>query len=269
MSLFNKILSKFNKKAKQNVPEVAFQIRADDVFLVSYPKSGNTWVRFLIGNYLTNCEMDFLNGHLVMPDIHHDPSLVDKILFKPRFIKSHFPFRPEYKKVIYLVRDGREVAVSYFYFLKKMKSLPMDKKFSDYLENYFFAGKDPYGEWDAHVFSWTKTDKTNILLVRYEDLLSDTVFWFRKMLEFTGIAVDEDLLKRVVEKCSFKEMQNDEVKNKEALKVLGHDSSHTGYGIIRSGKTDTWKTIMSDAEKQKFVLKYGDALKYLDYPVEK
>lgn len=236
-----------------------------DVFLVSYPKSGNTWVRFLVGNYLTGCKMDFSNGHLVMPDIHHDPKLVDKIPFHPRFIKSHFTFRPKYKKVIYLVRDGREVSVSYFFFLKKMKYIPMDKTFSEYLESYFFAGRDPYGEWDKHVFSWVRDNKVNLLLVRYEDLLKDTTFWFRKMLEFSDIKVDESLLKQVVEKCSFQEMKNDEERHKEALKEIGHDSSHTGYGIIRSGKVDSWKELMTEAEKRKFVLKYGEALDFLGY----
>jgi hypothetical protein len=264
-----KFFSKQGKPVDQIDTTKPFQFRDDDVFLVSYPKSGNTWVRFLVGNYLTNCTMDFSNGHLIMPDIHHDPSLVNKIPFNPRFIKSHFPFRSEYKKVIYLVRDGRETCVSYFYFLKKMKSLPLDTEFSDYFQNYFYAGKDPYGDWHTHVFSWTCDNKTdNVLLVRYEDLLSDTTFWFRKILQFSGIEVDEELLKKVVEKCSFHEMQKDEIKHKEALKAIGHDSSHTGYGIIRSGKTDTWKQIMSETEKQMFISKYGKALSYLGYEIE-
>ncbi len=96
-------------------PGRSFLILPDDVFLVSFPKSGNTWARFLLAN-LTRPEQPatFANIHLLIPD----PSWTTKKeldrLPRPRIIKSHECFDPRYRRVIYIVRDPRDVAVSQY-----------------------------------------------------------------------------------------------------------------------------------------------------------
>lgn len=255
-----------NKKSAVKAVKNMFEILPDDVFLVSYPKSGNTWVRHLIGNYIYDGKMDFVNGPEFMPDLHYNPEKINAIPFRPRFIKSHFPFRKEYPNVIYLVRDGRDVAVSLYYFLIKMKQLKPEVKFSDYLENYFFGGKSPFGHWNEHVFSWVKKNKgKNMLVIKYEDMLNEPKVMLEKMVRFSGLTIDQDKLGVAVERASFKSMQQDEKKNAEHLKTLGHDSSHTKYGIIREGKKGTWKEMFTEAEEKKFWDLYGDASLFLGY----
>lgn len=254
----------FYKQSTKN--KFPFAIHESDVFLVSYPKSGNTWMRFLVGNYLSKGKMDFSNGHIYMPDIHYNPEQIDKIDFRPRFIKSHFDFRPEYKNVIYLVRDGREVAVSLFYFLIKMKAIPSEIEFSDYLENYFFTGKTPYGHWNKHVFSWLRDNKAdNLILVKYEDLLADTINEFEKIIKFSGLHLDKENLKSSVERSSFNSMKKDEEQNAKTLKELGHNTADSKYRIIREGKINSWQEKFTDAESRKFSDLYGDALEFLGY----
>ena len=85
----------------------------DDTFLVSYPKSGNTWVRFLLANLIhPNEKVSFSNINRLLPA----PGVLSKrflrTLPRPRILKSHEPFDARFKKVIYLVRDPRDVAVS-------------------------------------------------------------------------------------------------------------------------------------------------------------
>lgn len=257
----------FGKKEIQPLKDKSsFEIKESDVFLVSYPKSGNTWMRFLFGNYMSNGEMDFSNGHIFMPEVHSNPEQIAEIPFSPRIIKSHFPYRSEYKSVIYLARDGRDTAVSYYYFLLKMKGLPRETTFSDYFENYFFAGKSVFGHWDQHVFSWLRDNKVpRIISVKYEDLLQDTEKNFRTLLEFSGITVDEERLKNAVLKSSFKEMQKDEEKNSDALKQRGHIMEGPNLRIVREGKTNSWKTMFTEDEERKFIEMYGEALQFLGY----
>src|SRR5437899_924402 len=82
----------------------------DDVFLVSYGRSGNTWTRFLIGNLIHPDEpVTFANIERVIPDIYCNSQKKIMNLPRPRLIKSHECFEPRYKKVIYIVRDPRDV----------------------------------------------------------------------------------------------------------------------------------------------------------------
>src|ERR671925_279845 len=87
----------------------------DDVFLVSYPRSGNTWTRFLIANLIYPSEpVNFANIESRVPEIYlwRDRDL--RKLSRPRILKSHEYFDPRYKKTIYIARDPRDVAVSVY-----------------------------------------------------------------------------------------------------------------------------------------------------------
>src|SRR5437588_5980082 len=94
----------------------------DDVFIVSYPKSGNTWARFLIGNLFHDDEpVTFANVEERVPSIYVHPDRALRRL--PRILKSHECFDPRYRRVIYIVRDPRDVAVSYYHHCIKMRWL--------------------------------------------------------------------------------------------------------------------------------------------------
>src|SRR5438270_613556 len=96
-----------------------------DVLLVSYPRSGNTWLRFLLANALRPAQVaTFADVGAVVPDIYDEP---DRDLLRrpvPRVLKSHEPFDERYRRVLYLVRHPADVAVSYYHYLIKMRQLP-------------------------------------------------------------------------------------------------------------------------------------------------
>jgi len=80
------------------------QIYPDDVMLVSYPRSGNTWVRFLLANLMSDSDrpLDFVEMEGFIPAIHSTRQWGQiKSMASGRFIKSHMPYQPDYKKVIY------------------------------------------------------------------------------------------------------------------------------------------------------------------------
>src|SRR5207237_6974646 len=130
----------------------------DDVFIVSYPKSGNTWTRFLIANLLhPEIQTDFGNINELIPD----PEALSKrkmdAMPRPRVIKSHQYFDPRYPNVIYIVRDPRDVAVSQYHFHRKLRKIEDDLPIERFVAR-FLAGETRGGQsWGHNVFTWLAT----------------------------------------------------------------------------------------------------------------
>src|SRR5215831_8538045 len=62
----------------------------DDIYLVSYPRSGNTWTRFLVGNLLNPDQpVTFANIEGRIPEIYFGPDRILRHLPRPRVLKSH------------------------------------------------------------------------------------------------------------------------------------------------------------------------------------
>lgn len=109
----------------RDTPGRSLKVYPDDTFLVSYPKSGNTWVRFLVANFV-HAEQDvtLLGADRLIPNVDGESRKYFKQMPQPRVIKSHYPFHPSYKRVIYVVRDPRDVVVSQYHFQIKRGVLP-------------------------------------------------------------------------------------------------------------------------------------------------
>src|SRR5438132_14035201 len=100
----------------QKRPLPTIRIRPDDVFIVSYPRSGNTWIRFLLANLLAPHEtITFRNIEDYVPDIHKSASALAGWQGH-RYLKSHHPYYDSYPRFIYIYRDGRDALVSYYHY---------------------------------------------------------------------------------------------------------------------------------------------------------
>src|SRR3981189_2900810 len=129
----------------------------DDTFIVSYPRSGNTWTRFLVANLVhPEQSVTFVNIERLIPDCEAMSSRYVKRVPRPRIIKSHEYFDPRYKKVIYIVRDPRDVALSYYDFSRKYRhiedSYPLEQYIGDFVTGRLISAG--WGTWGANVASW-------------------------------------------------------------------------------------------------------------------
>lgn len=237
---------------------------SDDIFLVSYPKSGTTWMRFLVGNYLTGNQCNFSNAHSIMPGLRHDQDTVDWCQFKPRFIQSHFPFSPEYRKVVYLVRDGRDVAVSYYFHLLKHWRLEKDVLFADYLTKFNQGSLGISGSWGDHVFTWLDNAPSDFILVRYEDIQSDASRELNRVLEFAGLSVCQQAVVSAVEASNFERMQSLE-KSQYKLSQSKLATSDPSIQFVRKGEIGDWQNYFTDELLSQFIDIQGKALQRLGY----
>lgn len=257
-----KKLIKKHKNNKLNIFDDNKHIQENDIFLVSYPKSGNTWLRFLIGNYLSNGHCNFNNSHLIVPDIHFNPSQIN-ILEGQRFIKSHSPYTRNYQKVIYLVRDGRDVAVSYYFHSKKFNIIPLEMEFSEFIELFNRGKIDNFSTWNTHVMGWYNNISDNSILIKYEELKNNTLDCLRQVIEFSGAIFNKPLGEKSIECSSIKNMKKQEDREYKTSPCL--QTSYKDIRFIRNGETQEWKKYFSDKLLNDFLEVHGDALNNLDY----
>lgn len=249
----------FNNTELQN--ENVYFPSDNDVFLVSFPKSGNTWARFVIGNYITNGNCDFKNSHKIVPDIHYNPKDI-KLCKSPRIIKSHFQAPQPYKKVVYLLRDGRDVAVSYYFHQKKYRNIMSELSFNNYLNGFLNGDFSSFGTWSNHVNGWLNSD-TDILLVKYEDLLMSPIDEFKKIIVFSGFDLDMDRLERSIKKSNFYSMQDLEKRQLSEVDLLFN--SDTSLNFVRKGISGDWINYFDEELLQMFMEKSGGVLKKYGY----
>ena len=221
-----------------------FEIFNDDTFVVSYPKSGNTWVRFMLMNLMFPDEASFPNMEDRIPDIYKtDPGKLIKCP-RPRIIKTHDPLGPRYRRVIYTVRDPRAIVVSSWHYQIKVRSISESYPLNQYVEN-FVAGRiydSSVGiSWQEHVGGWwgARQFSPDFLFLRYEDMLDDPTSHVRRIARFMGIDADDDAIARVVRNSSFDNMQKLE-------KQTGHAWQETVQSrmdrlFVRRGDSQSWR----------------------------
>jgi hypothetical protein len=128
---------------------------------------------------------------------------------RPRIIKSHQYFDPRYKRVIYVVRDPRDVALSQFHFHRK-RGLIEDGYPPERFVARFVAGEtSPYGSWGENVAGWlaTRQNRPGFLLLRYEDMLEDAARELNKVASFLEIPPNEERIANAVRRSAADEMR--------------------------------------------------------------
>lgn len=222
------------------------QILPDDTFIVSYPKSGNTWFRFLVANliYLERQSVTFSNIEKLVPDIYVNTQEELLSISTPRFIKSHEYFDPRYPKVIYIVRDPRDVAVSYYHHLIKECQINEDYSIDSWIKPFVAGEFNPqFGTWAENVGSWlgARKDKDDFLLISYEELLNNSLKTMQIVASFLGLATDENQLKQVIELSSADRMRELEIKEK----WQPHNNMRMDKPFVRAAKSRNWETDLS------------------------
>lgn len=243
------------------------KILRDDTFLVSYPRSGNTWMRFLLGNYLIGETFDFLTKEKFIPAIRANTNKELLKVPKPRILKSHSQYTSIYPKVIYIVRDPRDVIVSHYNWAKKNPNKKRDNSkltFEQYAE-IFFKGDFSFGGWNEHVLGWRNNShkiKNGFLFIKYEDLRNDTFNTLKKTLEFLNITAEENKVISAIKKTSFDQMKKLEKKQQAELKEIASPTGNIDF--VGSGKSE-WQFYLRGDIKERFKSYLGSTMKSLEY----
>jgi hypothetical protein len=240
----------------------------DDTFIVSYPRSGNTWTRFLVANLVhPEQSVTFVNIERLIPDCEAMSSRYVKRVPRPRIIKSHEYFDPRYKKVIYIVRDPRDVVLSYYDFSRKYRhiedSFPLTRFVSD-----FVAGRlssFDWGTWGENVSSWfyTRNGRPDFLLLRYEEMLSNTESELGKVARFLGIESTRERVTAAVERSSADRMRSLEATQGD--KWVATKDKRSDIPFVRTASSGLWKEKLPAISIAEIESAWGPLMRELGY----
>lgn len=188
--------------------------RDDDIWLASYPRSGSHFARFILisaRHFLQHGRFpDDLSGMKAIPDVHG--RRLEFAEGPPRILKTHFSFDPRCRRVIHLIRDPRDVIVSYFHYSKGLPHLFFDSAPGHYklpqFADMFLRGKVWPGDIKTHSGSYTaRAADIEYTCIRYERLLGEPRREYRRLLQAAGLEIPADALDALIAHASFSSMR--------------------------------------------------------------
>lgn len=241
----------------------------DDVFLVSYPGSGSSWTRLLVGNLVCGEPVTFADVRTRIPEIYSAPDRVLRRMTRPRVLKSHESFDPRCKKVIYTIRDPREVAVSYYQYLVKGKQLPEGYNVANFVHRFLAAEFDIQRSWTAnwqdHVLSWMtmRQGKAGFLFLRYEEMLMDTTGELAKVASFLGMSASPERIAKAVNLSSADHMRK--LERKQGGDRKPNQFTRQDEPFVLADKADTWQGILPASSVAEIESAWGSTMQELGY----
>jgi len=263
-------------------------LRKDDVWVMTYPRSGTTWTQELV--WLLMNDFDYDTAFKVPMDtrfpfyefsiLHHEKyheelilknegrqEVVNQLAYwrrpgyewarempSPRLLKTHLPFSllppglDVTARVIYVARNPKDVAVSYYHHNKLLKlhgySGDFDKYWS-YFENNLLV-YSPY--WEHIMEGWSRKDHSNVLFLFYEDMLNDLPGNIRKIAKFLDKPITDDQLEKLRKHLQIDNFRKAVTVHKDiGIKGAYNDSAES---FIRKGTSGGHKEYTPELEKR-------------------
>src|SRR6202140_3119184 len=243
-------------------------VRTDDTFIVSYPRSGNTWTRFLVANLLHPEEAaTFANIERLVPDTEAQSSRYMRGISSPRTIKSHSYFDPRYPRVIYIVRDPRDVALSYYDFSRKYRHIedryPLERYIGEFVTGRLISAG--WGTWGENVASWVfaRGARPGFLLLRYEDMKARPEQELRRVAGFMGIDASPELLKTTLDRSSAERMR--EMEKTQAKDWVSTKDKRSDIPFIRTASAGAWRSKLRPESVEEIESAWGNVMAQLGY----
>ena len=261
------------------------------IWVASYPKSGNTWMRYLLGNYFFNKKKKFdpniisylkkfyIDNNLIKSDknrkeIKKTPLHISKYWIQSQenleivkgnisFLKTHnalvninnneFTNNDLSLAIIYIVRDPRDVSISY----SKYRNLNLNETIDFMISKnlvYVKSNNDPIeieiiGSWAFNYNSWKNgIPQIPRIIVKYEDLLNDCYNVFSEVIEFLSknmnIKPNYEQVQNSIELSKFENLQKYE-------KTYSFRENQGGDNFFRTGKHNNWQSELSNEQIKK------------------
>ena len=269
------------------------------IWLASYPKSGNTWLRAFLHNLLAPGDESYSinaldrfslvdnNHHLFDPFIDkplEDYSLEEIAQLRPRvheriarqangvaYVKTHNMLvdsagtpmiTPAFTAgAIYIVRNPLDVAVSYSHHLDRSldETIEVLNRDGQLIEGDNINVYSVQGSWRQNVMSWTHKAHPSMHVVRYEDLHESAEKTFGEIARFLRIDATDTAIAKAIADASFTKLKAQE----EASGFV--EKAETTKTFFRSGAVGEWRETLTDAQRARIVAANAEVMQRFGY----
>uniref|UniRef100_A0A3Q0SU96 Sulfotransferase n=1 Tax=Amphilophus citrinellus TaxID=61819 RepID=A0A3Q0SU96_AMPCI len=239
-----------------------FKFEDDDVMAVTYPKSGTIWMQEILPLVLNGGDLTPIH---TIPNWDRVPWLEEKRLAlvvdklaSPRALVTHFPYNlmpPSFytakAKVIYVMRNPKDIMVSSYYFHQMAGFLEDPGTFDEFMDK-FLEGEVLCGKWTDHMKSWRNSALGDrIMYITYEEMVQDLPASLRRISDFLGRNLTEEVIQKIAEHCSFKAMKTNNMSNFSLIPNVYMDSDKSPF--LRKGTVGDWKNHFSSEQLARFI----------------
>ncbi|MCP4330959.1 MAG: sulfotransferase domain-containing protein [Alphaproteobacteria bacterium] len=268
------------------------------IWLASYPKSGNTWSRLFFENLLTdgdeevniNSTKNFITGDTSvrwwmrftggdvsqMTDaetMRRRPEALTYlsslstggVILKThcacaRYLNSHLVSPDHTSGAIYIVRNPLDIVLSLanFWGISTLETIRRMGRTDVRLLRDKNNVSIFMSSWANHVHSWTRRPHPRLLVVRYEDMLSDPMKSFDAMVRHVGLSPNRDQMTRAIENSSFEKLKAQESRS-------GFIEAPEGRKFFRSGRAGQWKSELKPRLVERLVRDQGAVMEKFGY----
>lgn len=269
------------------------------VWLASYPKSGNTWLRAFLHNLMRNPNEAYDINRLTdftLSDAQmrwyqlFDPrpgpqiSKEDIAALRPRvheamtrahadsvFVKTHNAMvedrgtpmiTPEHSAgAIYVIRNPLDVVVSYSHHY----GLPLDQAIAAMATPGLQSANEElhcyerYGSWSEHVMSWTGRATSGLHIVRYEDMLASPRKTFAGVAAFLGLKIARERLDKAIKLSSFRVLREQEKRHGFIERTAN------SKWFFREGKADQWRQALTASQVESMATVHREQMSRFGY----
>uniref|UniRef100_A0A665WVY9 Sulfotransferase n=2 Tax=Echeneis naucrates TaxID=173247 RepID=A0A665WVY9_ECHNA len=252
-----------------------FTFRRDDVIIVTYPKSGTTWMKEIVPLVVSRGDpasvetlqnwdrVPWLEGNRAWDlELENRPS--------PRIFATHFHYNmmPQgfFKvkpKVIYVMRNPKDVFTSSFHYYGIASFLVHPGSQGEFLQK-FLDGKVMFGSWFDHVKGWLNAeDKERIMYISYEEMIMDLKDSVTRIAQFLEKPLEPEVIEKIAECCLFKNMKQNKMSNYSAVPREFLDQRKSEF--LRKGIAGDWKNQLTSDEAEYFDSVYKVTMKDVMY----
>ncbi|MCA9304374.1 MAG: sulfotransferase domain-containing protein, partial [Phycisphaerales bacterium] len=249
------------------------------------PKSGNTWLRFMIYTALFGEPKSSIDIARKIPDIHRqlpmDPPENNHLFAKTHLaLTENHPKLDETIRAIHIIRNPRDVLLSALNYRKMTAEGAAQIHERVYAEQFIANGGDPdwkiqgHADWATNARSWRTTTRFPVLQLRYELFKTNPETELRKLLTFLEIDHDDALIARVLKATSFDAMRALEIREKhdrsksdlnKRLFVGSQRAATKGAYFMNAGKSNQSLDAVAPGLDEKFNEAFADALQEFGY----
>lgn len=237
------------------------KMRAGDVCISSFPKSGSTWATYvllLLTRQGEKPQEKDLAETFWWPDWGSDYMLSHEQLEAapdPRLFRSHMPYQFAVGgmpvktpcKYIYTARHPKDVVCSYYNYAQDFDTY--EGPWEDFLR-LFMEGKTWFGDWFDHAQGWwNQREHDNILFLWYEDMKADFDGTVRRIAAFTGYPLSDELLRKIKQETTFSSMKKNELTN---MQQADESKKAPPEKYYRKGGAGTWHERFTEAQSAQF-----------------